>query len=153
MRLNRVALNLILLGIPILFFIFPPTQPYMIVALGLVCHSLLWFLDCVFGTHVLHLDPIACWLLVGGIFGGTLGFWTVAPSIGKRHLRKLAAIIPLILLTGLTCIDITYSMMNPVEENADLPTPITTIEVAVPHYRPLPVRPNAPAMQTSVNAQ
>ena len=83
------------------------------------------------GTRVLPFEPWACWALVGSIFGGSLGFWMIAPALGLRKARKLAGAIPIALLVVLTLSDVAISVMN--DTNAG---PVQTQAVGQPGTQP-----------------
>jgi len=124
-RINErtLILNAIFLGIPLLFCMLPGTQPYMFAVLGTFFHALLWLFDCIFGAHIFPWPPPVSWLIIGTVIGASLGFWTIAPSLGKRHLRHVAATIPFIVLGGLAIADATFSLMNRTPDPR-LPTPV-----------------------------
>jgi hypothetical protein len=110
---RRLIMGMIFIGIPLMFLLLPITQPYMVVCLGIAFHAVLWFLDCVGGAHIIPLPTPITWLIIGSGLGAALGYWTVAPSIGKRHMRRVAVLIPFIVLGGLTLVDLSYSLLNP----------------------------------------
>ena len=61
-------------------------------------------LDVMTGAHALPDAPWLMWALWGAIFGGSLGYWLVAPLYGNRENRSLLLLIPLltmVLLGGL----------------------------------------------------
>lgn len=133
MRISErtVILNLVFFGIPLFFLLMPVSQPYMLGVLGITFHAVLWFLDCVFATHILPLPAPVSWMLVGSIIGGSLAFWTIAPSIGRRHLRSVIATVPFIVLGGIAIIDGTYSILStpapvPMQVPATTAAPATT---------------------------
>jgi hypothetical protein len=112
MRLDQRRLTVwaICIGVPLLFLLMPPTRPIMLATLGVFAHSILWLFDCAFGGEAFGIPPVVTWSLVGAFIGACLGYWSVAPAIGRRRMRRIAGAIPLTLIACLLAGDILYSV-------------------------------------------
>lgn len=84
--------------------------PYVLAALSVLSFAILWMLDCMSGSHILGLPPVLAWSLVGLVLGASFGFWSVAPAIGMRRIRRVVAAIPLVLLCCLMIVDMGASI-------------------------------------------
>jgi uncharacterized protein YacL len=121
-------------GVLFLFFL-PLILPYFLATLGYASHWLIWGIDSMFGVHVLGLPPALAWALVGAILGLCLGFWTVAPALGMRKTRTLAAIIPIAFLIVLMALDMNVSLHQPrpaEDPTLDTPAPRRDIQLQLP---------------------
>lgn len=56
-------------------------------------------LDVATGARALPGAPFVMWTLWGAIFGGTLGYWLVAPVYGNRENRSFLLLLPLLAMT------------------------------------------------------
>jgi hypothetical protein len=73
-----------------------------VAVLGLYLH---FFLDRLFSAALIPGAPWVMWGIWGGIMGGMLGFWSVAPRYGlgeKRILLVFAPLVLLLLVAGIT---------------------------------------------------
>ena len=111
-----------IIGIPVMFMVLPATQPFMFASLGVFSHAVLWIMDCMAGSMIFGLPPSITWPLVGAVVGACLGFWRVAPAVGRRRLRRLMQTIPLMLLGTLFLADAVFSLMT-----APSPTPLAPV--------------------------
>ena len=109
---RRLVTIVLFVAIPVLFLLLPPTQPIMFATLALFSHAVLWLFDCAFGAEAFGLPPAITWALVGGVIGACLGYWRIAPAIGRRRMRRVAGAIPLTLLACLFLGDVIFSLAN-----------------------------------------
>ena len=109
---RRLVTIILFVAIPVLFLLLPPTQPVMFATLALFSHAVLWLFDCAFGAEAFGVPPAITWALVGGVIGACLGYWRIAPAIGRRRMRRVAGAIPLTLLACLFLGDVIFSLAN-----------------------------------------
>ena len=109
---RRLIILSICVGLPVIFFMLPPTRPMMLATTAVFCHAMLWLFDCAFGAEAFGIPPLFTWALVGGVIGACLGFWSIAPAVGKRRMRRVAGAIPLTLVACLLLGDLMYSLSS-----------------------------------------
>jgi hypothetical protein len=71
---------------------------------AVVCTGILAGLDGLFSAALLPRAPWILWAIWGGVLGGVLAFWTVAPVYGLRERRPHLLLAPvglMLLLAGL----------------------------------------------------
>lgn len=107
---RRLQILAVCVGIPVIFLLMPPTQPVMFATLGIFSHAVLWVFDCAFGAVAFGIPPVVMWAVVGAVVGACLGFWSIAPAVGKRRMRRVAGAIPLTLLGCLLVGDALFSI-------------------------------------------
>ena len=107
---RRLTIWAICIGLPVMFLLLPPTQPAMFATMGIFSHMVLWIFDCAAGAEAFGVPPVAMWALIGAIIGGCLGFWKIAPAIGKRSYRRIASAIPITLLITLLIGNVLFSI-------------------------------------------
>lgn len=62
------------------------------------------FLDGVTSSSLTSSSPAIMWAIWGGLIGGTLGFWTIAPVYGLRKVRPLIAAAPFVFMMGFAAV-------------------------------------------------
>src|SRR3954470_2885902 len=92
---RRLIILSICVGLPVMFLLLPPTQPPMFASMAIFGHGLLWIFDCAFGAEAFGVPAVIMWALIGAMIGACLGFWSIAPALGKRRMRRVAGAIPL----------------------------------------------------------
>src|SRR5438045_232352 len=98
---RRLTIFAICVGIPVMFLLLPPTQPVMFATMAVFAHAMLWLFDCAFGAEAFGIPAVMMWSLIGALIGACLGFWSIAPAVGKRRMRRVAGAIP---LTVIACL-------------------------------------------------
>ena len=114
MRITERNLPFIIvcIGIPIIFMLMPASQPFMFATLGIFSHAMLWLVDCLFGGPILSTSPVIMWSIAGAVIGGCIGFWSIAPAIGKRGARNFAQVLPFALLSCFLIIGVLSSLSS-----------------------------------------
>ncbi len=69
-------------------------------AVASVSYALIALLDGLFSVRAMPDSPAVMWAVWGGVMGGVLGFWTIAPVYGMRRWRSAMVLVVLAAMAG-----------------------------------------------------
>ncbi len=107
---RRLAITLGCVLVFVMFFMMPLTRPTMLATFAVFAHVVLWIFDCAFGAEAFGIPPFVTWALVGAVIGAALGYWHIAPAVGRRRMRRVAGAIPVTLVICLFVGDVLVSL-------------------------------------------
>jgi len=143
---RRLAIILGCVLVFIMFFMVPLTRPTMLATFAVFSHVVLWIFDCAFGVGAFGAPPFVMWALVGAVIGAALGYWHVAPAVGRRRLRRVAGAIPVTLVICLFVGDVLVSItsspkppsLQPIAMQRAAPTKTVAKPIEDPNNEPAP---------------